>query len=495
MWAVCWSTCANLLSSPDAMRVDEGAPPPAPGAALHTFAEVELSGIRIGIPAACVAQVITRPCKLAVLPRSHAACEGVFHLGSQVVPLVDLRHWMSPPGPPAAAPLVVVLRSARRVIGLAVSAVHGMRQVPGAAINQVYRDASVDNFFDSVAAIDAEGGLIGLLEPLRLMEQVQAWTADCEALVEPASDGADGGPTSGPVTALQATFRLGGQVMSLPASAVAEVVAWPTLQRPFPSEMELSGTISWRGHHVAMLKASALLGRDAVDADPSHVLVIQKDSRMLALPVDQVLSVRTFAAAAVQASAAMGMARADLFCGIAPLGDDTDVLLLNASELLDQFALSRVLLSDAQGQAAAMTDANADALVVLDVGVEWALSMSTIQEIVVLPEMLQEQADYVLGVSGTVTWNGRILPVLDLCAGAPGARTEVPRLIVVQWRSRWAGLLVKDVIELIPRHAGKLLRFQVLGGASVEMVTVKHGTGQRSVRVMDLAALPFFSGA
>ena len=179
MWAACWSTCA-ILPLPTSMLAVA-----APVNPLHTFAEVELDGIRIGIPAGCVAQVVARPPALAALPRSHGACEGVFQLGRQVVPLVDLRRWMSPPGSSAVAPLVVVLRCERRVIGLAIDAIYGVRQVAASAITLVHRDGAADSFFESVATVDAEQRLISLLEPLRLIAQVQAWTDQCEQVAQP----------------------------------------------------------------------------------------------------------------------------------------------------------------------------------------------------------------------------------------------------------------------------------------------------------------------
>jgi chemotaxis signal transduction protein len=492
MWAACWSTCA-ILPLPTSMLAVA-----APVNPLHTFAEVELDGIRIGIPAGCVAQVVARPPALAALPRSHGACEGVFQLGRQVVPLVDLRRWMSPPGSSAIAPLVVVLRCERRVIGLAIDAIYGVRQVAASAITLVHRDDAADSFFESVATVDAEQRLISLLEPLRLIAQVQAWTDQCEQVAQPLAGPDDAAPDEAPrggaATALQATFSLGGQVFSLAAADVAEVLPWPQLQHPFGSTSQLNGMLLWRGHNVALLKASVLLGRETASTTSAHVLLLKQDDRVLALPVDQVLSVRTFAASALDSAADLGMARADLFCGIAQAGDASATLLLNTKHLLDCYALAGLASNLGTRQAGQERLLNDEAYIVFDTGVQWALPMSTMEQIIALPSSFEEHAGRALGVCGSVAWNGRTLPVLDLrVANGGAARGAGPRLIVVQWQSRLAGLLVQDVIELIPVHGGTLSRFNMLGQDAAQIITVDQPPGARSVRVMALTALPFFA--
>lgn len=470
----------------------------APVSPLHTFAEVELDGIRIGIPAACVAQVVARPATLAALPRSHGACEGMFQLGRQVVPLVDLRRWMSPPGSSAVAPLVVVLHSGARVIGLAIDAIYGVHQLATSAITLVHRDGAADSFFESVARIDGEQRLLSLLEPARLIAQVQAWTDQCEqpAQALPGRDDGtpDGTPHADAATALQATFSLGGQVFSLPAADVAEVLPWPQLQRPFGSASELDGMLLWRGHNVALLKASVLLGKQAAPAACAHVLLLKRDARVLALPVEQVLSVRTFAASAVHSAADLGMARADLLCGIAQTGDASATWLLNTKALLDCYALAGLASQLGTHQAAEERLRNAEAHIVFDTGVQWALPMSTMEQIITLPSSFEEHTGRALGVCGSVTWNGSTLPVLDLrVAHGASARGDGPRLIVVRWQARLAGLLVQDVIELIPPNGGTLSRFNFLGAEAVQIITVEQASGTRSVRVMALSALPFFA--
>jgi len=88
-----------------------------------TLVHVRLGELAIGVDARFVLHALPRPARLARLPRSHGAIDGVFMEGERTVPLVDLRTWMGVPPDPAAPPgHVLVLGAEGRTIGLAIDA-------------------------------------------------------------------------------------------------------------------------------------------------------------------------------------------------------------------------------------------------------------------------------------------------------------------------------------------------------------------------------------
>ena len=71
---------------------------------------------------------------------------------------------------------------------------------------------------------------------------------------------------------------------------------------------------------------------------------------------------------------------------------------------------------------------------------------------------------------------------------APDERT---RVIVVRVNGQTAGLVVDEVLALLPAQTGEHKRFSIARDTTVHMITVGQGEAQKSYRVLDLGALPF----
>lgn len=467
----------------------------AAGSPGRSFAEVTLGDLRIGVPLDCVAQVLARPAAIAPLPRSRPACEGVFRLGRQFVPLVDLRRWIAPDAAAPVAPLVMVLRSADRILGLAIDAVHGVHTLATAQIAQVHHEAAPDTLFESMAEIAPSGCLMALLEPQRLMAQLQVWTADC-TVPDGAADGGPAPPRHGAaVTAPYAIFCVGSTLFGIAAHHVCAALARPTLQHPFGNHDQWSAMLRWREHNVALLHAACLSASAGRDQAPPFALVLRHGARHLALPVDQVVAVRTLEVHALHAVPELGLAGNELLEAIVPHDRAGTILLLDAKRLTDRYALDG-LGGGAPVERHATRPRTVVAHIVFGTGMRWALPITAMLAIIAVPAQWGPIGANDQGICGTIAWHGSSLPVLDLRLPERGTvPPPAPRLIVVDWHGRRAALLVRSVIELIPVNAGYHTRFRLMARTDVEMITVDDGSGHKSVRIMNLDRLPFFRNA
>lgn len=452
--------------------------------AARSFAQVELGGLLIGVPTECVLRVVPRPAVLTAIPRSHDTIDGVFRDGHQIVAVADLRKWMHTPPEVTGTPAqVMLLTVAGRTIGLAVDAVRGLVRLPPARISRIHHNPSVDGFFHSVGVRD-DGALLTLLDPAVLIDQVGAWApeADLAATVADVTVVHDG--------AIQALVRIGTTIFGFPATMVGEIVTQVTLAPLGLGSGQVTGTTHWRGRLTPVIDPArtvlATAGGNAL------TVVLAHDGLTLAFPVDEVLAVRTFSAAQIQDATTAGL-EAGVYIGYATEESGRRILLVDGPALLARYAVLGLDGSMASARSDRPARTPLPAHVVYDVGQLCAAPMHALREIVPLPADYATGADLAGGIDGQCAWRGRTLPVIDL--RTPDARTGTAgaRLMVVHHEEREVGLLVKDVVALLPANTGERLRFTMPGGQAMHMITVGTADQRKSYQVLDVAALPFLA--
>jgi chemotaxis signal transduction protein len=453
--------------------------------ATQGFAQVELAGMTIGIPTDYVVRVLPRPDALTVLPRTHDAIDGVFRDGNQLVAVADLRKWMA--RPPASKDLpgqVMLLNVDGRTIGLAVDAVRGLVRLAPASISRIHHAEQADGFFHSVGTRD-DGSLLALLDPAILIEQVGAWAPGVDLAAEVPQDAAVDHDS-----AIQALVRIGTTILGFPATMVGEIVKQVKLAPLALGGGQVTGTTHWRGRLTPVVNPA----RTVLNLDGGNALtvVLAHGALTLAFPVDEVLAVRTFGAGQVQDAATAGLDDA-VYLGYAVEETGRRVLLVDGPALLARYAVLGLDGAGAKARTPAMARAPLPAHVVYDIGQLCAAPMHALREIVPVPSGYRASADLQEGIDGQCNWRGRMLPVIDL--RTPDARADIDnaRLMVVHHGEREVGLLVKDVVALLPANTGERMRFTMPGGKAMHMITVGAANERKSYQVLDVEALPYLA--
>ena len=524
------ATAAKAVTTPDSPPLSELV------SRVCVFAQLELAGHRLAVDADHVVQALPRPPRLTPLPSRQAALQGVLKLRGQVVPVVDLRHWLQPAAEVAAglapSPHIMVLGHEGKVVGIGLDGIRGLLRIPAEQVHAVAHQAEADNFFHSVINLPDSDDLVMVLDPLRLMALTQAW-ASANATSH-ASEGTILASAPDSHTQPHALVRLGDVVLAAPADVVREVGHQPPLNRVFGQNPYLRAMTRWRGVDVPVLdpvQALALSLDETPSAGPRLLMVLSQNGRHAAVPVDEVLSVRRFAQTELQSPADTGTPQAHLYAATTTLDgggphQGKRVRLLNATALLEWLGMAE--MADRSAEASLQTAPDNEthsgdplqhpegvqrlqatpsapsqptapeshAYVVFDMGREWAAPVNLLQEVMPFPASFQPATGADPFQLGSCDWRGRTLPVLDLRPPrADGTRPpkEQARLLVVSACQRQAGLVVDDVVALLPANQGTHTRLMMAGREPTHLITVGHASSRKTYEVLDFSRHSFFA--
>lgn len=475
----------------------------AEAAASVTYALVEVGQLKLGVDTRCVVQAIPRPAHMTSVHRVQGALDGVFSLRGQVVPVVNLQRWRVPDAVASTPAQVLVLRSGDKVIGLAVDAVRGLLKVPTAEVHRVHHDDDASEFFHSVAMAEDKTTLVSLLDPERLMAQVRAWSSSVP--------GDESGPRAGTaatamngadplqnMTGSYAVVRVGASLVGFLAGVVGEILAMPRLQTLFGRESRFMGMASWRGRDVPVTDIRQTVGLpEGAASESPWLMVLMSEGRCIGMPVDEIKEVRAFPVNAVQPGTTDAGAQANFYQGTVVNETGERIFLLDGTALINNCSLSALSQRDTvSGRTQQGGRDRSGAHVVFRAGQAWAAPMAPMVAIAPFPASFhrsQHDCPYFLG---TFEWRGQALALLDLRQAHGQAATSLnasTRVIVIQVEAQLAGLVVEEVMALIPAHVGEHARFSMGRDVTVQMVTVGEGEAQKSYQVMDFAALTFFN--
>ena len=473
---------------------------------LLNFAQIDIDGMAVVILAQFVMGAVVRPAALTPLPRSHATIEGVFTYEEQLIPLVDLRKWLNPSlAHQAPQPYVILLRSGGKVIGLAVDAVHGMIRIPRSHRQQILRDCAADSFFQHVVKSDKSDRLFSQLDPLVLMNQVQVWADAADAITGATQDqdlthSASKAKRQSTTTGAQVIVRAGTSILAIPATQVAEVIPMPPIDDVFALADRLLGLTHWHDTTVAVLDLIATLGLESSPQQAQLLLILDHDGLTAAIPVNQVLAVRSFPIGTVDTDFHSQPGFQHFYLGTTLLDNQERVMLVDGVAILAACPLNDLSdkktavinevntdLANAKQQNSLVTSAH----IVFFTDLTWAIDMRHLKEIVPVPASYKANAETDDSLIGTCEWRGNYLPVLNP-NGAVTGEVLHKKLIVVNYEGKDAGILVNDILELIPAHRGTQFSFTPPNGILVRMMTVNVGSDQRSYRIFDLSSVHFF---
>lgn len=474
--------------------------PPGEGAdTTCTLAVLFVGALVFGVPVLALEQVVPRPASLAVLPRAGHALAGVMDFRGRAVPVVDLRQWRA--GEQASCETlgqVAVVVDGHHWLGVLVDGVRGLSRIPSAQIQRMHHDEDDNEFFHSVAPMADTGELLSLLDPGRLMRRARAWSA--VAGVDDAISRAaqELGSATASRTPPHVVLRLGEGWYGFPAQAVAEVLPRPSLQAVWGQGADSLGMLRWRGRDVPLVNPAVQLGVEPTTDPAPWVVIVQgttedaaAEPTTIALACHGMDQVRSFVAGEVQPAHNAALLCAPACSGIFLSPEGQSIRLVDTEHLIAQLGMR---LNQASPPSAAQSVLHRDvrnevAYVVFHARTPMAVPIDQLHEIMPLPPGHVAQAAIGPGSTvGSVTWRGKVLPLVDLqqrlWPGQP-PRTEARRILITQVDGQLAGLLVGEVDRLIPRHGGTLTQIRLREDRNVNMITVNQDGQQVSYSLLE----------
>lgn len=444
------------------------------GATL-VVAELAGGGLRFGVDARQLAQVVPVPLSFSGVPRAGSSLVGVLDFRQRAVPVVDLMRWHTgalggedSTGENNGRQHIAVLPDGNQWVGVLVHHTGGLRRMREGAVQRLHHDDDPNEFFHSVVPDAKEGHWLPLLDVSRLMTRARIWSgtgADAASLQDTAVDGLSESiepsagerpqvdtsePASGliPMTGGQrsstcrvAVVGIGDRLYGFPVEQVATVLHRPALQTMRTQGSDLMGFLNWRGQQVPLMQATLLLGGSsaAEKRDASWAVVLRLadtdgSSRWLAISCHRIDQVRTLTPSQLREPVELGEGTSAHCTGFFYLkgagngdigGNAQVVRVVDAASLLVQFGMVQSAsrqASEASAAAGGTSVPNRVGYVAFRAGKRLAVPIDRLQEI--LPFGRAAAASAVgegasAGVpseNGAMTWRGRQIPLVDVAA-------------------------------------------------------------------------------
>ncbi|RBY79501.1 chemotaxis protein CheW [Blastococcus sp. TF02A-26] len=394
----------------------------------------------VALPLSALREVVPCPLELARLPAAALGLLGAVELRRLVLPVLDLAAVLGESAPRRPDQVIVVVASGGQALGLLADEVRGICHVPCDALIPARAEGG-DLLFSAAFRHPETGRAHSVLDASAILARpgvptVTDVTRDATAVNAAARD---------EVQRTMTVLRCGPYRFAVDAAHVHTTVPTPELRSSVLASRLSPGVIEFSDREVPVVDPLVLLGLGQLDrTDTGAGLVLDCGSGFVVLAVSELLQLTHVLDADVLPAPAFAVPRPDLLTGMVTPGDLGDCLVLDGAALLADpdlagFASVNTSLGagptgqDAVVSVAAAAAIGAPAYLTFSIGVDVAVPLDQIAEILACPAALT--AVGVDGVRGLMTHRRAVLPVLDLasllgCAERPAESASC--LLVVE---------------------------------------------------------------
>ncbi|WP_395336251.1 chemotaxis protein CheW [Novosphingobium sp. BL-8H] len=416
----------------------------------------------LGLPAALVREIVPVP-RMSRVPHAPAALLGLANVRGHAVPILSVARLI---GEADADIGRVIVADLDGPVGLAVSAVSRMAGETDGS------DISCMDIGQLIARAMPERRA-----PVRMSAEPQQ-NAEAAAIAERAFVSLD----------------VGAQEFAFALDDVDEIRRLPEEIAIVPhADAVVIGTVAIRSQVVPLLSLAGLLGLPGLlPTRRSRIVMVRIGRHRVGLVVDGIRSVERVAEIRIdpvpEALNRGGEARIQAICRI---GDGERLLsVLSCDQLLREDLTAR-LLDGAEGSEDTTDDSamqQGERFVLFRIsGERYALPVSEVQEIALLPERLTPLPKAPDFVQGVMTVRGEVIPVIDQARrfnGTPVAGGK-PRVIVVRIGEITAGFVVDTVSEVVPIPDDCIGKAPDLGTGETRVFDRVASLGDEIVLVVD----------
>jgi chemotaxis signal transduction protein len=459
------------------------------------YAVCQLGGLVFAINADDVVQAIPRPTDTLALPRPTEHDTPVFMLRGQVLPLLDLTHWLprTQHTGNTRPDKVMVLRCADQWLAVEIDELVGMRRTVVGKVVPVHHGNQPTALFHSVLLPDAEppGALpLPVLDTRALLQLSGTWGPTCAPDGNRSVDAGDDTATSNNPTQVVAWLAVQNQAVWVETRWLASVEPMPPVQRVSSHNPDVLGITRWRGRDLQVVQLTALLGPRT--NGPAPLLAVLTDGeRYLGWAVDQARHIENLALDRLQPGQAAGLPEHPGLQGVCYHTDGQRCLVVNAPGLLASAPQWLATASGAQAQDhQAQTDNELPAHIVFQAGPQWALPIDHIEALTTCPNRLDPSHNPHAGLLGSFHWRRQSVPLWDFKQLTLGQATPLApqtRVVLARHQGRLLGLLVEQLLMLLPARQGTVSTVKRDGEHRMTLITVQHAARAQSFRVLSLA--------
>ncbi|MBP2547947.1 purine-binding chemotaxis protein CheW [Neorhizobium galegae] len=308
-------------------------------AALKTFLSFRVAGQRLGLPLACIREVLTFDGDVTVVPDAAEALIGVIRLRDSVLPLVALSVLMGLDRVTSDDERrhIVVVEYEATLVGLVVDEIDAIHRLPEQAIDPVpavLQRGDGDARIDAIGRLAGDAGLMSILSPDKLFGHHAVADAVSRTAAEKPMEAV---PQAERAAEPFLIFQLGTENYGVPVAAVDEVIGVPDEMTRIPGAPAfLMGVISLHGKAVPLIDQRTRFVTPASAASAkARALVATVGALQAGLVVDGVSEVKAIAADALWTAPGFAPDDTEVFDRIATMKDEGRmILLVDPQELL-----------------------------------------------------------------------------------------------------------------------------------------------------------------
>ncbi|TFV64818.1 chemotaxis protein CheW [Geodermatophilus sp. DF01-2] len=460
----------------------------------------------VALPLSALREVVPCPLQLAGLPASAPGLLGAIELRRLVLPVVDLRPIIGRPDERRPDQVVVVVAHDGQVLGLLADEVRGVTQLPSSALVAA-RAHGERLLFSHTFRHPETGRAHSVLDAAAVLSRPGVPTVDDVTRKTAAVHSRGRG--SGAARMLT-VVRCGDHRFAIDAAHVHTTLPTPDLRASVLSGPTCPGVITYAEREVPVVDPLALLGLGRLGRDQTGAgLVLDLGTGYVVLALTALLELAEVPAADVLPLPSYAVARPELVTGMVEVDGVGDCLVLAGDALLADpqmsgFASVNTAVAsttdrgDGAATAAAVaaaTATGAPSYLTFSVGVDVAVQLEQIVEILPHPASLTDTA--VDGLLGTIVHRRTAVPVFclsTLLGRGQRPPTETSCVLLVSVDGELAAFAV-DVLRSIDPLTWRDEGQQVRGSAEERGATlrtaplVRVGAHTRLLPELDLRAI------
>ena len=470
------------------------------------FGVLRVGGIEIAIAASMLQEVVDWPDCIVHQVLSPNYVLGTFTLRGEPVPTVDLRRLMRMEGDGKAGGRVVILRTTKGRLGLAVDDIADVVRTFSDNLRQL-----------SVAATHKEKPLVRSLLLERGGERIiQVLDIDALTAQPGVSLVADDAVTTNVGAANQFSqpflfFDCDDLRFCLDATAVREVIDKPDLDQTYRIGEVYRGLLTLRGQAIPVLDLFNILALPGTAAAKTKLLVLDMCGSVVATLVSEVTAIQRLSVEHVMPLPGFGLRRREMFQGVVAgeaTGKETlmlreDAILLSHQALMrnqDVAALQRLHhgLSDERQQARWSASGTRTALLGFQAGDTYSVALKEVQEIMGMPTQYIRIGSPDGVMLGLLKRRGAMIPLISFrrLAGQPEKAPDGDtRVLVVKGAQSMFAFIVDNTQAVEHIYVQKAIDTNDRVGtgtdnvvkAAIGFVMAENADGKRLVPVLDLA--------
>jgi chemotaxis signal transduction protein len=382
---------------------------------------VSIGEFQFAIDVAHLFRALKSGVPLVALPRRQGPVAGLLETTEGVLPVVDLRLWLSLPGEKSAEDvisdgaesMVLHLRDSSRQIGVLVTRVHGVQTIPDGAVKRVHHHSAKEEIFDQLVQWDGLPHTLPLLDSHKLLDLLQIWLDEDEHRQHSESALQQGSAQSKGVV-----LATGHRQIWLDAHYVRELIPAKQILGPQAQQLHNWAVLRWRELPVPLVSSYATT--EARHA--GYVAMIGLDSgEMLGLLVDQLVCLGEWHASGRVSDAGNDepdTADAELFPEVMLDSQEKPVYFLDIPELFRRHPEAKLTVGATETSALKMQQVgrrNPVPYIIFDADGVFAIGADRIQEIIALDHAPDEDG---------IQWRGRWIPFVPLADWYPLPRNR-----------------------------------------------------------------------